>query len=498
MNEAVLIFPHQLFEKHPAIRKDRKIILIEDPLFFGDKRYPMKFHKKKLILHRASMRSYYEMLHGKHFNLSYIPYSEFNNINEVNIYKKLFGELSQKHIHYVDTVDFILEKRLKEAAEKNSVKLIKHSSPAFLNSEEAVKNFFESKKSYLMASFYIEQRKRLGILIENNQPLGGKWSFDVENRKKIPKGLIIPKLSFPKRTKFIDEAEDYVKKNFYDNYGSLENFNYPINHIQAKAWLHDFLQNRFINFGEYEDAIQKEEVFLFHSVLTPMLNIGFLTPKQIIDETLSFAESKNIPLNSLEGFIRQIIGWREYIRAIYILEGVKERTTNYFNFKKKMPSAFYNAATGIEPIDVVIERLLEHSYTHHIERLMILGNFMLLCEIHPDEVYKWFMEMYIDAYDWVMVPNVYGMSQYADGGLICTKPYISSSNYIKKMSNFHAGEWCEVWDALFWRFIAKHEKVLAKNQRMSMLIVQLNKMNKTRLAKHLSTAEIFLNRLWSK
>ena len=153
-----------------------------------------------------------------------------------------------------------------------------------------------------------------------------------------------------------------------------------------------------------------------------MLNSGLLTPKQVVDKALKYARENKVPLNSLEGFIRQIIGWREYMRAVYLLEGVKQRTTNYFKFNKKMPKAFYDASTGIEPIDTVITRVLEKSYTHHIERLMILGNFMLLCEIHPDEVYKWFMEMFVDSYDWVMVPNVYGMSQYADGGLICTKP----------------------------------------------------------------------------
>jgi deoxyribodipyrimidine photolyase-related protein len=160
-----------------------------------------------------------------------------------------------------------------------------------------------------------------------------------------------------------------------------------------------------------------------------------------------------------------------------------------------MPKAFYNGSTGIEPVDVVIKRVLEKAYSHHIERLMILGNFMLLCEIDPDEVYKWFMEMYIDAYDWVMVPNVYGMSQYADGGLICTKPYISSSNYILKMSNFEKGNWCEIWDALYWRFIFKHKKVLAKNPRMSMMIVQLNKMDDKKLKQHLNIAERFLEQL---
>lgn len=496
MDEAVLIFPHQLFETHPAITKNRQIILIEDPLFFGDRKYFLKFHKKKLILHLASMLSYYHSLLKNKFEVKYISYMSLNEIKGVNVYKKLLTNLPQKHIHYVDTVDFILEKRLKECEAEGSIKLTKYSSPAFLNSEDDISRYFVGKEKYFMTSFYIEQRKRHNILIENNKPIGGKWSYDKDNRKNIPKGLRIPKLNFPSKTKFIDDSLEYVSKNFDANYGLTDNFIYPINHTQAKAWLNDFLQNRLANFGKYEDAILKEEDYLFHSVLTPMLNIGLLTPAQIIHETLSFARSENVPLNSLEGFVRQIIGWREYIRAIYILEGVRERTTNYFNFNRRMPKAFYGASTGIPPVDVVINRLLKNAYTHHIERLMILGNFMLLCEIHPDEVYKWFMEMYIDAYDWVMVPNVYGMSQYSDGGLICSKPYISSSNYIKKMSNFNSGEWSEIWDGLFWRFISKYEKFFASNPRMSILVNQLHKMNNDKLARHIKTAENYLNKLF--
>lgn len=495
MDEAVLIFPHQLFEFHPALEKKRKIILVEDPLFFGDKKYPIKYHKKKLILHRASMQSYYQFLLRNKYDVKYIPYASLNEIERINVYKKLFRDFTQKHFHYVDTVDFILEIRLKEASVESGVKLTKHSSPGFLNNEHELAEYFKDKKKYLMASFYIKQRKRLGILVENNKPIGGKWSYDKNNRKKIPKGLEIPYLNFPYKSKFIDEAVKYVEKKFTNNFGSTENFSYPINHTQAEAWLDDFLENRLINFGEYEDAILKEESYLFHSVLTPMLNIGLLTPKQVIDKTLSFADIENVPINSLEGFIRQIIGWREYIRAVYISDGVKERTTNYFRFNRKLPRAFYDASTGIEPVDVVINRLLKNAYTHHIERLMILGNFMLLCEIHPDEVYKWFMEMYIDAYDWVMVPNVYGMSQYADGGLICTKPYISSSNYVRKMSDFTSGSWCEVWDGLFWRFIFKHQKVFAQNPRMSVLLIQLNKMSKNRFDHYIETAENFLRKL---
>lgn len=495
MRDITLVFPHQLFRENPSLDKSRQVFLIEDPLFFGDIRYPLKFHKKKLIFHRASMKFYEDYLTQNGYDVIYLQYSSFKEDRRSNYLTVFFNKMKVSSIHYTHVTDYILEKRINRMGKELQKKLIKYPTPMFLSDEEWMREYFSSQKNYLMASFYTEQRKRLNILIENEKPVGGKWSFDDDNRKKLPKGLEIPRINFPEDTEYEIEAIDYVEKHFPKNPGDGFDFIYPVTYEQAQNWLEDFLENRFKLFGDYEDAINKDETYLFHSVLTPMLNSGLLTPSEVIEKALAFAGKNKIPLNSHEGFIRQIIGWREYMRAIYLIEGVKERKTNFWKFYKVMPDAFYNATTGVEPVDKVIKRVLDKAYTHHIERLMILGNFMLLCEINPDEVYKWFMEMFIDSYDWVMVPNVYGMSQYADGGLICTKPYISSSNYIRKMSNYENGDWCEIWDALYWRFIHKHKKVFEKNPRMSMMIVQLNKMEKKKLDSHLKTANKFLNSL---
>jgi deoxyribodipyrimidine photolyase-related protein len=200
-------------------------------------------------------------------------------------------------------------------------------------------------------------------------------------------------------------------------------------------------------------------------------------------------------LNSQEGFIRQILGWREFIRAVYELKGNEERTKNYWNFHRKIPATFWQANTGIAPIDITVKKILETGYCHHIERLMVLGNFMLLCEFDPNEVYKWFMEMFIDAYDWVMVPNVYGMSQFADGGIMATKPYISGSNYLTKMSNFPKGEWQPIWDGLFWRFLHVHRDFFLQNPRLNMLIKSFDKMPATQQNQHINIAEQYLNKL---
>ena len=334
------------------------------------------------------------------------------------------------------------------------------------------------------------------MLEKNLKPIGGKWTYDDENRLKYPKGKTPPKVAVLKANNFYAEAEIYTQKYFPSNYGKLNaDFIYPTTFTESKKWLHDFFKTRFAEFGAYEDAIVSNQTILHHSVLTPMLNVGLLTPQYIIDEALKYASNNEIPINSLEGFIRQIIGWREFIRAVYELKGNEERTKNYWGFKRKIPASFWNGTTGIVPIDSTIKKVLETGYCHHIERLMVLGNFMLLCEFDPHEVYCWFMELFIDSYDWVMVPNIYGMSQFADGGLMATKPYISGSNYLMKMSDFKKGEWQNVWDGLFWRFMHIHRDFFLQNPRLGMLVRSFDKMTDIKQKTHLNNAEIFLNSL---
>lgn len=470
MNEITLIFPHQLFENNPALKRSAKVFLIEDPLFFGDKRYPLNFHKNKILLLRASMKFYQDYLIRQGYDVTYIEYANMKTDLRVDYLIEIFKKTPVRKIHYVETVDYILNKRIRKLSSKLKIELFEYPSPMFLTEKQIIIDFFSAKQNYLMHSFYIFQRKRMNILIENGKPMGGKWSFDLENRQKLPKNIIIPEpLKFEDNV-YLKEAKEYVAKNFSNNLGTTEHFNFPVTFEQAHQSFLDFLNNRFLNFGVYEDAIDKSNNTLFHSVLTPALNIGLITPSEVLNLTLDFAKENNISINSLEGFIRQIIGWREYMRAIYELKGSHQRNSNYFELQRRIPESFYYGTTGIEPIDNTIKKILLTGYTHHIERLMILGNFMLLTEIQPNEVYKWFMEMFIDAYDWVMVPNVYGMSQYADAGLICTKPYISSSNYILKMSNYKKGEWSEIWDALYWRFLFEHKEKLNQNPRMKMML----------------------------
>ena len=465
MKKIAFIFPNQLYKNSKLIQQSDEIFLIEHSLFFGEKKYVSNFHKNKLILHRASMRYFYE--NDISIRKHYLNYLDFE-------FEDLFQKLKECKLLIYEPKDFLLKKRIQNYCSKYQIELEIFENPGFITPAEIYNEYFDNHK-YFMTPFYIEQRKRLKILIDKNEkPLHGKWTFDTENRLKMPKNLTIPDVKFFGDNEYVTEAKKYVEKHFNKNLGETENFIYPINHKEALQSLHHFLKYRLDEFGPYEDAMKIDSPFNFHSVLSSSINLGLLTPQEVIKETLIFAKDNKINFASLEGFIRQIIGWREFMMIIYERDGVKERNSNYFNHKNKLPKSFYDGTTGIKPIDDTIKKALKYGYTHHIERLMILGNFMCLCEIDPNEIYRWFMEFYIDSYDWVMVPNVYGMSQYADGGLITTKPYISSSNYVLKMSDYKKEEWCEIWDGLFWRFLHKNKTKIASNSRIGMLIKTSN------------------------
>jgi deoxyribodipyrimidine photolyase-related protein len=486
-----VLFPHQLFEQNVLVSKCDTVYLVEEYLFF--KQY--NFHKQKIAFHRASMKFYESYLESKNIKVVYIDsYNELADVRKLIPYLKLN---SISAFEYIDTTDYLLEHRIAKACKVYGVNANKNHTPLFINSSEEITAYFSDKKRMFQTDFYKHQRLTRNILLEENQkPMGGKWTYDDENRLKYPKGKIPPKIDSLRPNSFYVEAVEYTQKYFPDNYGKLNaDFIYPTTFAESKIWLQNFFKTRFSEFGAYEDAIVLNQSILHHSVLTPMLNAGLLTPQYIIDETLQYVSNHEIPLNSLEGFIRQIIGWREFIRAVYELKGTEERTKNYWGFTRKIPASFWNGTTGIEPIDSTIKKVLETGYCHHIERLMVLGNFMLLCEFDPDEVYRWFMELFIDAYDWVMVPNVYGMSQFADGGLMATKPYISGSNYLMKMSDYKKGDWQNVWDGLFWRFMHTHRDFFLQNPRLGMLVNTFDKITEEKQKTHLSNAEQFLKSL---
>ena len=490
MEEINIIFPNQLF-KTPSLNKENRTFLIEEYLFFRQ----YNFHKQKIHFHRATMKNYEKHLTSMGYSVTYIDALDRN----ADIRTFLETQVNEKCTLYCyHPEDNWLQKRIEENCLKKEIKLVMVDNPLFLASQEELNVFFKKeKKKFFQTSFYKTQRQKFNLLLnEEGKPEGGKWTYDDQNREKYPKDRIPPAIQYPKKNNEFENASTYVEDHFNANFGVInEDKRYPTNHEEAEAWLNQFLAIRFKEFGPYEDAVVKEYSILHHSLLSPLINCGLLSPKDVVQHSMTYYREKNIPINSCEGFIRQIIGWREFIRGVYVAKGTQERTTNFWGFTRKIPNSFYEGNTGIEPVDDTIHKIKASSYANHIERLMIMGNFMLLCEFDPDEVYKWFMEVFIDSYDWVMVPNVYGMSQFADGGLMSTKPYISSSNYIIKMSNYKKGDWCKVWDALFWNFMDKQRSFFLKNPRMRMLISSFDKMDHTKKENYLITADNYLNKL---
>lgn len=450
----LLIFPNQLFYNLKHLDINEIIYLIEEPRYFTD----YNFHKLKLAYHRATMKKYYDYLKSKEYNIKYINFSQVSNSFYKNIkteikvifpadhkLKNKLDQLFGKKINYLDNKNFLIN----------------------LNELETIKQLIYKNNKYSHEEFYKYQRKKLNILIdENNKPINGKWSFDKENRIPLPKDHTVPKtVTKVKNNKYIIEAKNYINNNFPNNYGSLDNFIYPIDNKRSKLWLNKFLKERLSNFGPYEDAVKEEDPFIYHSVLSPMMNIGLITDTEVIKISYEYYQTnKKIPIQSFEGFIRQIIGWRNYVYTIYLLEGEKMYESNYLKHNNKLNyEKMWLGETKIKPIDSIINKLVNYAYAHHIERLMYLGNFMLLCQIDPKDVYRIFMEWSIDSYDWVMIPNVFGMSQFAST-IMMTRPYFASSNYINKMSDFKKdGEWDKIWNALYYNFINKHQNILRKN-----------------------------------
>ncbi len=491
----LLLFPNQLFDLKDKSMESKDIALIEDSLFFGcDSEWNQKFHCQKIIFHKATMEAHQENLSNLGYNIIYIPHKR-NNRTEDNL-NHLVNKGFNHFITY-ELLDYSLDKRIKEYCSKRNYKLEIIKSEMFLTHKEIEEEMIKEKKINGMKKFYRKQRLSLNILMEkDDSPSGGEWSFDKMNRKKLPSSINVPRVITLKTNKYVEKARKNVCTNYQDYYGNHERFNYPVTHKEAEEWLDNFLNERFNLFGDYEDAISSKHKILWHSLASPLLNTGLLTPKQIIDKAQEIYKHKKIRLNSFEGFIRQIIGWREFIFIIYKRNALELRNGNFWGFEDRpIPKKFYTGNTGIRPLDESIKNILDTGYAHHIERLMIIGNFMLLCRFHPNRVYKWFMELFIDSYDWVMVPNVYGMSQFSNGGLFTTKPYISGSNYIRKMSDYKSEGWCEIWDSLFWTFIDDYKDIFKRQYRLSMIIRNLDKMNQIKRIEYREKAKEFLSSL---
>ena len=490
-----IVFADQLSLSNLAINNINKddFLLFYEPL---DTFYEIRHHKHKITLLISSLRKLVTKV--KHTNILHHKITKKNNQNLKDVLFEIVDKNNINKIMVSKPSDFKIYKDLLFFSQSNNIELEILEDKKFISNVEDFTDWASDKKTRIQEYYYRWLRKKYNIFMnQEGKPIGDKWNFDKDNRK----GIKQLKSEIPERKKLIPDQITFdamvdVEECFPNSIGTLENFNWATTHKEAENLLDDFIERFLVNYGAFQDAINKENTFMFHSLLSPYLNCGLLDPEICIQkaEKKYYESNGEIPINSVEGFIRQILGWREFIKGVYWENMPKYKNLNYWSHSLKLNDNWYDGDTGIPPLDDAIKESKKFAYSHHINRLMIIANLMNLTGIHPNEMYRWFMEMYIDAYDWVMVPNVYGMGSYADGGIFSTKPYICGSSYMLRMSNYSKGDWCDTVDGLYWRFVEKNIKFFESNPRLAVMTRSLTNMNKERKKTIFKSAEEFIDR----
>jgi deoxyribodipyrimidine photolyase-related protein len=448
----------------------------------------VKHHIQKVVAFFLSMRNFALYLKKNNHQVVYFEIDDANNPQHLEaLIQQTIEHYSIQKFEYQLPDEFRLDKQLKQICQNLSVTTEVFDTEHFYTTRTELAEFFEEKKLLLMENFYRMMRKKHDILMVGANPVGNQWNFDHDNRKKYKGEVPIPKVKiFPKNVeKVIHQLEKMEVKTF----GSIdaEKFNWPTSREECLEQLHYFCLHLLKHFGDYEDAMHTEEKFLFHSRLSFAMNSKMLSPKEVIEQVVQYyhQNENQITLSQVEGFVRQILGWREYVRGIYWKEMPNYGQMNALENQNKLPDFYWTGKTKMNCMQKGISQSLEEAYAHHIQRLMIIGNFSLLTQIHPDEVDAWYLGVYIDAIEWVEMPNTRGMSQYADGGILATKPYVSSGSYINKMSNYcgrchynvkdKLGEKACPFNSLYWNFLDDKKEHFKNNQRMAMMLNLLNK-----------------------
>ncbi len=451
-------------------------------------------HIQKVVAFFVSMRNFAEELRDKGHKVSYFKIGDKKNPQDLGkLIKKVTDDIGAEKFEYQLPDEYRLDEQLAEICEKLNIESEAFDTEHFYTSRNELEEFFEGKKSLLMESFYRMMRKKHNVLMEGDNPEGGKWNFDQSNRKKWKGSPEIPhERGFRKDVAdIIKEIEEAGVKTM----GSIENnnLNWPTSRSDALNVLNYFCSELLVHFGDYQDAMHTEERFLFHSRISFALNAKMLAPNEVVDKVVDhyYDKKDEIDISQVEGFVRQILGWREYMRGIYWKEMPSYRRCNRLDNQGELPDFYWTGETKMNCLKQAITQSLEEAYAHHIQRLMVTGNFALLIQAHPDEVDAWYLGIYIDAIEWVEMTNTRGMSQYADGGIIATKPYISSANYINKMSNYcgschykhtkKLGEEACPFNALYWNFLDDKREFLNDNPRMGMMYNLLDKKDKDEL-----------------
>jgi deoxyribodipyrimidine photolyase-related protein len=447
-------------------------------------------HIQKVVGIFTAMREFYQQMKAKGHQFHYIKINDAgNNHTFVGNIKKLVDTHEIKSIEFQTADEYRVEAHLRKGLKEMNIPYKEFSTEHFIVEKQAFEAFFKDKKQFMMEFFYRYVRKQTGLLMENGQPIGGKWNFDSENRKKIPKTHVIQ--AIVGKTKEVHSVFEEISNAGISTIGTVDPsaFIWPTNRVEALEILEEFIEKCLPFFGTFQDAMTVQHPFIYHSRLSFALNIKLINPLEVcIRVEKAYHENQKLyTLNQVEGFIRQIIGWREYMRGIYLLKMPEYEQLNYFGHSRKLPAWFWDGKTKMNCLKKSISQSLTYAYAHHIQRLMVTGNFALLAGIDPDEVDRWYLGIYIDAFQWVEITNTRGMSQFADGGIVGTKPYVSSGSYISKMGDYcdscyykhteKIGEKACPFNSLYWHFYFRNRSKLEKNPRISLVYRTWDKMS---------------------
>ena len=465
----------------------------------------IKHHKKKIAFIFAAMRHFKETLQEQGYHVIYIKLEKQPSKSSFeSTLTSIIKDHSISKIIVTEPSEFRVYEKVNLWEKLYNIKVIIENDDRFLCTHDEFKSWAMSRQ-LRMEHFYRTMRKKHSILMDNGKPTGGQWNYDSENRKPPKKGLDIPPPFYQEPDKITKEVMKLVQKRFSHHFGDLEPFYFAVTHQQAEKALNNFIDKRLALFGDYQDAMIEKEPWMFHSHISFYLNCGLLSPMDCITKAESAYQNGLAPLNAVEGFIRQILGWREYIRGIYWLKMPEYENLNFFNANRNLPDFFWSAKTPMNCLKQCIQETKENAYAHHIQRLMILGNFCLLAGIHPNQVNEWYHIVYADAYQWVELPNVSGMILFADGGLMASKPYAAGGSYINKMSNYcknctykvkeKVGEEACPFNYLYWNFLDKNRQALEKNPRIGIMYRSYDRMSKNKQLDIHKSSQNFLNKL---
>ncbi len=466
----------------------------------------VRHHKKKIAFVFSAMRHFAEELRALGWTVDYVKLDAPDNRGSLS--KQLAHAVSQHHpegVIVTEAGEWRLMQTLQSWQGEFSIPVDILHDDRFLCQPNAFADWALGRKQLRMEYFYREMRRQTGLLMDGNQPEGGRWNFDAENRRPADVGLFMPRPSPCPPDNVTDEVLALVAERFEDHFGDLAPFWFAVTRLDAEAAFAKFVEQALPQFGDYQDAMLIGEPFLYHAVISQYLNCGLLDPLRICQQVEAAYQAGAVPLNAAEGFIRQIIGWREYVRGIYWLKMPGYERSNFFSHTRPLPKFYWTGETGMACVKAAVAQTREHAYAHHIQRLMVTGNFAMLAGVDPYSLHQWYLSVYADAYEWVELPNTVGMSQFADGGLLASKPYAASGAYINRMSNYcgscrynvkqRTGPDACPFNALYWNFIARHRERIASNPRMAQMVRTYDKFTADEQQRIADSAIVFLETL---